>query len=199
MQPHADFPLNCFRFWDIPSPWWQASTILVGVASGLSLLVGVTAAAACCVTYVVHTGTARAAGFIQLCAGREQSDHSLPKENKRRKISSLGDFFSPMAKAGINRRKGKLKRRILPNYTHHKFQGLENLFINTGENYWSGNWSVPHSSHSLHDSAFPRCFQKDPLGPHITPGFSRLVIKLINVGSCRWHFFFLPHSLARLK
>lgn len=57
------------RFWDIPSPWWQASTILVGVASGLSLLVGVTAAAACCVTYVVHTGTARAAGFLQLCAG----------------------------------------------------------------------------------------------------------------------------------
>lgn len=58
------------RFWDIPSPWWQASTILVGVASALSLLVGVTAAAACCVTYVVHTGTARAAGFIQLCAGK---------------------------------------------------------------------------------------------------------------------------------
>ncbi|KAK6634985.1 hypothetical protein RUM44_000234 [Polyplax serrata] len=56
------------RFWDIPSPWWQASTILVGVASGLSLLVGVTAAAACCVTYVVHTGTARAAGFMQLFA-----------------------------------------------------------------------------------------------------------------------------------
>lgn len=57
------------RFWDIPSPWWQASTILVGVASSLSLLVGVTASAACFVTYVVHTGTARAAGFIQLCAG----------------------------------------------------------------------------------------------------------------------------------
>ncbi|KAL0276975.1 UNVERIFIED_CONTAM: hypothetical protein PYX00_004422 [Menopon gallinae] len=56
------------RFWDIPSPWWQASTVLVGVASALSLLVGITAAAACCVTYVVHTGTARAAGFIQLCA-----------------------------------------------------------------------------------------------------------------------------------
>lgn len=65
------------RFWDIPSPWWQASTILVGVASGLSLLVGVTAAAACCVTYVVHTGTARAAGFMQLFAGTLQLRFSI--------------------------------------------------------------------------------------------------------------------------
>ncbi|XP_066994964.1 LHFPL tetraspan subfamily member 6 protein-like [Anabrus simplex] len=56
------------RFWDIPSPWWQASTILVGVGSALSLLVGTTATAACCITYVVHTGTARIAGALQLFA-----------------------------------------------------------------------------------------------------------------------------------
>lgn len=56
------------RFWDIPSAWWQASTILVGIASALSLLVAVTALAACCITYVVHTGTARVAGVLQLIA-----------------------------------------------------------------------------------------------------------------------------------
>lgn len=54
------------RFWDIPSPWWQASTVLVGTGSALSLLIAVTAAAACCITYVVHAGTARIAGVLQL-------------------------------------------------------------------------------------------------------------------------------------
>ncbi|GJQ74693.1 hypothetical protein Trydic_g21544 [Trypoxylus dichotomus] len=56
------------RFWDIPSPWWQASTVLVGTGSALSLLVAVTATAACCITYVVHTGSARIAGSLQLTA-----------------------------------------------------------------------------------------------------------------------------------
>ncbi|XP_022188780.1 LHFPL tetraspan subfamily member 6 protein [Nilaparvata lugens] len=56
------------RFRDIPSVWWQASTVLVGAGSALSLLVAVTALAACCISYVVHTATARAAGCIQLLA-----------------------------------------------------------------------------------------------------------------------------------
>lgn len=59
---------SIFRFWDIPSPWWQASTVLVGVGSALSLLVAITATAACCITYVVHTGTARIAGTLQFIA-----------------------------------------------------------------------------------------------------------------------------------
>ncbi|XP_025836111.1 LHFPL tetraspan subfamily member 6 protein-like [Agrilus planipennis] len=55
-------------FWDIPSPWWKASTVLVGTASAISLLVAVTAAAACCVTYVIHTNTAKIAGGLQILA-----------------------------------------------------------------------------------------------------------------------------------
>ncbi|XP_044761489.1 LHFPL tetraspan subfamily member 6 protein-like [Coccinella septempunctata] len=54
------------RFWDIPSPWWQASTILVGTGSALSLLIAVTATAACCITYVIHSGNAKIAGSAQL-------------------------------------------------------------------------------------------------------------------------------------
>uniref|UniRef100_A0A1B6BX06 LHFPL tetraspan subfamily member 6 protein n=1 Tax=Clastoptera arizonana TaxID=38151 RepID=A0A1B6BX06_9HEMI len=54
------------RFGDIPSPWWQASTVLVGIGSALSLLVAVTATAACCITYVIHTATAKIAGTVQL-------------------------------------------------------------------------------------------------------------------------------------
>uniref|UniRef100_A0A1B6KHI8 LHFPL tetraspan subfamily member 6 protein n=1 Tax=Graphocephala atropunctata TaxID=36148 RepID=A0A1B6KHI8_9HEMI len=54
------------RFWDIPSPWWQASTVMVGTGSALSLLVAVTAVSACCITYVVHTASARVAGALQL-------------------------------------------------------------------------------------------------------------------------------------
>ncbi|XP_054264770.1 LHFPL tetraspan subfamily member 6 protein-like [Macrosteles quadrilineatus] len=56
------------RFWDIPSPWWQASTVMVGTGSALSLLVAVTAVSACCITYVVHTSSARIAGALQLFA-----------------------------------------------------------------------------------------------------------------------------------
>ncbi|GLG97277.1 Lipoma HMGIC fusion partner homolog-like Protein [Gryllus bimaculatus] len=63
IKKHAEI-----RFWDIPSPWWQASTVLVGVGAALSLLVAITATAACCITYVVHTGTARLAGGLQLFA-----------------------------------------------------------------------------------------------------------------------------------
>ncbi|XP_044743703.1 LHFPL tetraspan subfamily member 6 protein-like [Chrysoperla carnea] len=56
------------RFADIPSIWWQISTILVGIASALSLLVSITALAALCLTYVVHDGTARVGGAMQLLA-----------------------------------------------------------------------------------------------------------------------------------
>ncbi|KAF5305490.1 hypothetical protein FQA39_LY01581 [Lamprigera yunnana] len=53
------------RFWDIPSPWWQASTVLVGTGSALALLIAVTATAACCIKYVIYSGTARIAGILQ--------------------------------------------------------------------------------------------------------------------------------------
>ncbi|KAL3280317.1 hypothetical protein HHI36_017806 [Cryptolaemus montrouzieri] len=59
-------PLLVERFWDIPSPWWQASTILVGTGSALSLLIAVTATAACCITFVIHSGNAKIAGSAQL-------------------------------------------------------------------------------------------------------------------------------------
>lgn len=61
----------CSRFGDIPSPWWQASTVLVGTGSALSLLVAVTAMSACCITYVIHTATAKIAGTIQLLVGKK--------------------------------------------------------------------------------------------------------------------------------
>lgn len=57
------------RFWDIPSVWWQVSTVLVGIGSALSLLVAVTASAACCITYVVHDRSAKVVGALQLIAG----------------------------------------------------------------------------------------------------------------------------------
>ncbi|CAB3382499.1 LHFPL tetraspan subfamily member 1 protein-like [Cloeon dipterum] len=52
-------------FADIPSPWWQATTVLVGVGSGLSLLLAVTACAACCISYLIHGRMAKIVGFFQ--------------------------------------------------------------------------------------------------------------------------------------
>lgn len=53
---------------DIPSGYWQATTLLVGLAGVLSLLVAATATAACCVTHVLHAASARVAGALQLTA-----------------------------------------------------------------------------------------------------------------------------------
>ncbi|CAB3382500.1 Hypothetical predicted protein [Cloeon dipterum] len=58
-------PFLCCRFADIPSPWWQATTVLVGVGSGLSLLLAVTACAACCISYLIHGRMAKIVGFFQ--------------------------------------------------------------------------------------------------------------------------------------
>ncbi|XP_031333186.1 LHFPL tetraspan subfamily member 6 protein-like isoform X2 [Photinus pyralis] len=65
------------RFWDIPSPWWQASTVLVGTGSALSLLIAVTATAACCIKYVVYSTTARIAGILQFTSGSCQHSWSV--------------------------------------------------------------------------------------------------------------------------
>ena len=57
-------------FADIPSPWWQAATISVGVGCGLIVLVTFVAIAACCLKGVVTRTTAKCAGIIQFTAGR---------------------------------------------------------------------------------------------------------------------------------
>jgi len=56
-------------FGDIPSLYWQITTIVVGVAAAISLLVSFTAFSGCCMSDVITKGTARALGLIQLLAG----------------------------------------------------------------------------------------------------------------------------------
>ena len=50
------------------------------MGAALSLLVAVTAVAACCINYVVHKGSARLAGTAQLVAGEPTTRKS---ENKK--------------------------------------------------------------------------------------------------------------------
>ncbi|CAG0880871.1 unnamed protein product [Darwinula stevensoni] len=52
----------------IPSLWWRITTVSVGVGAGLSLLIGVTATSACCLSNVVHKTSARVMGSIQALA-----------------------------------------------------------------------------------------------------------------------------------
>jgi hypothetical protein len=59
-----------FRYGDIPSPWWQATTVLVGLGSGLSLLLAVTATAACCIAYLIHGRMAKIVGVFQFFSGK---------------------------------------------------------------------------------------------------------------------------------
>ncbi|KAL1132847.1 hypothetical protein AAG570_010799 [Ranatra chinensis] len=69
-------------WWDIPSEWWRVSTLLVGLASALSLLVAVTGISAACIPDVVHPTTARIFGAVQLIAekGRYQYRGGLQYE-----------------------------------------------------------------------------------------------------------------------
>ena len=57
-------------FGDIPSPWWQAATIVVGIGCGLLVLVTFVALSACCLRGVVTKTTAKMGGVLQFIAGR---------------------------------------------------------------------------------------------------------------------------------
>lgn len=70
---HVEIVRECGRysmFDDIPSPWWQAATISVGIGCGLMVLVTFVALAACCLQGVVTTTTAKLGGILQFTAGR---------------------------------------------------------------------------------------------------------------------------------
>ncbi|XP_072160701.1 LHFPL tetraspan subfamily member 6 protein-like [Bemisia tabaci] len=70
-QKAIEIVTECGRyagFKDIPSGWWQVSTVLTGSGCALSVLVAVTAVSACCFAYVIHTTTAKMAGVLQLTA-----------------------------------------------------------------------------------------------------------------------------------
>ncbi|XP_054269510.1 LHFPL tetraspan subfamily member 6 protein-like [Macrosteles quadrilineatus] len=70
-QGTVDIVIQCARYsrWkDIPSVWWQASTVLVAVGCVLSIIVAVVATSACCLDHVIHTTTAKLAGYMQLLA-----------------------------------------------------------------------------------------------------------------------------------
>ncbi|XP_065219080.1 LHFPL tetraspan subfamily member 6 protein-like isoform X2 [Planococcus citri] len=56
------------KFSDIPSIWWQCTTILVGLGCALTLLVAITATSACCFSHIIQNSTAKAAGVLQLIA-----------------------------------------------------------------------------------------------------------------------------------
>uniref|UniRef100_T1IZR1 LHFPL tetraspan subfamily member 6 protein n=1 Tax=Strigamia maritima TaxID=126957 RepID=T1IZR1_STRMM len=73
LTPQGDIVLvaECGRyttFSHVPSVSWQVSTVLVGGASAVALLVAFTAVMACCVTDIINQSTARAAGLVQLVA-----------------------------------------------------------------------------------------------------------------------------------
>uniref|UniRef100_A0A1B6EFG9 LHFPL tetraspan subfamily member 6 protein n=1 Tax=Clastoptera arizonana TaxID=38151 RepID=A0A1B6EFG9_9HEMI len=68
-QGSVEIVIQCARyssFKDIPSPWWQISTVFVASGSALSLIVAVVIVAACCMASVIHRRTARVAGVVQL-------------------------------------------------------------------------------------------------------------------------------------
>ncbi|CAH0388025.1 unnamed protein product [Bemisia tabaci] len=56
------------RFEDIPSVWWQVTTIVMCLGCALSVLASVTALSACCFSYVLHSTSAKTTGGIQLLA-----------------------------------------------------------------------------------------------------------------------------------
>ncbi|XP_025413989.1 LHFPL tetraspan subfamily member 6 protein-like isoform X2 [Sipha flava] len=56
------------KFSDIPSVWWQISTVLIGGATAITVIVAVSAVSACCVTHVIQKSTAKIAGYLQLLA-----------------------------------------------------------------------------------------------------------------------------------
>ncbi|KAI5723620.1 hypothetical protein M8J76_008809 [Diaphorina citri] len=56
------------NFKDIPSGWWQLTTIFVGFGGTVAMIIAITAMSACCISYVVQKSTAKVAGGVQLFA-----------------------------------------------------------------------------------------------------------------------------------
>ena len=57
------------HFSDIPSLSWQISTLVIGFACGICLLVSLTAMFGICVKSVIVPTVARTAGILQICSG----------------------------------------------------------------------------------------------------------------------------------
>jgi len=72
LTDESKFGRDC-RYGDIPSPWWQATTVLVGLGSGLALLLAVTATAACCIAYLIHGRMAKIVGVFQFFSGEQNN------------------------------------------------------------------------------------------------------------------------------
>ncbi|KAG8257593.1 hypothetical protein J6590_046282 [Homalodisca vitripennis] len=71
-QGSVEIIMQCARYsrWkDIPSGWWQVTTVLMAFACVLSILVAVVATSSCFLNYVIHSSTAKLAGTLQLIAG----------------------------------------------------------------------------------------------------------------------------------
>lgn len=69
---HAVAVMQCGRystFWDIPSPWWQAATVTLGVGCGLAILVSFSALLCCCIRDSMSKNLARIAGIVQATSG----------------------------------------------------------------------------------------------------------------------------------
>ncbi|KAI5699012.1 hypothetical protein M8J75_015194 [Diaphorina citri] len=63
------------NFKDIPSGWWQLTTIFVGFGGTVAMIIAITAMSACCISYVVQKSTAKVAGGVQLFAGKQGLCH----------------------------------------------------------------------------------------------------------------------------
>ncbi|XP_054264221.1 LHFPL tetraspan subfamily member 6 protein-like [Macrosteles quadrilineatus] len=71
-QGAVEIVMQCARYsrWrDIPSSWWQASTVLILLGCVMATIVAVMAITACCFDYIIHSATARMACSLQLVAG----------------------------------------------------------------------------------------------------------------------------------
>lgn len=58
------------RFEDIPSAAWQATTIMLGIACGILVLISLVSLLAICFQDIITKHTARVCGFFQALAGK---------------------------------------------------------------------------------------------------------------------------------
>ena len=69
---HMELVTECGRyteFDDIPTLWWQITTVSVGVGCGLAFLVAVVALLSCCLQDVLSVTSVKVAGALQFIAG----------------------------------------------------------------------------------------------------------------------------------
>lgn len=125
-----------FSFWDIPSGWWQASTVTMGIGVAIAVIGALTllAAASTFLPHILKTPRhTRVLGSLQLLAGKYDLIYLAPSKHRTEDEFTATEGFLPFCltpvtkyhRAGRNEREKRREAIIVDPETSTFFASTE--------------------------------------------------------------------------